>query len=91
MQNKVYTRVSDRFLISHLAGETVLMNKQTGDYFGINTVGTTIWELLSAPLTAEAIVAQLLERYEIDQTTCAAEVGQFLSTLEAKKMLLVEN
>jgi Coenzyme PQQ synthesis protein D (PqqD) len=90
MQSKVYARVTDRFLISHLAGETVLMDKQTGDYFGINAVGTMIWELLAHPSTAESIVEQLTQRYEIDPITCGIEVGQFLATLENKKMLLVE-
>ncbi len=90
MQNKVYARVTDRFLISHLAGETVLMDKQTGDYFGINKVGTAIWELLETPSTAHKIVGQLLERYEIDEATCSAQVHGFLSALEAKKMLLIE-
>ncbi len=90
MQEKIYTRVTDRFLISHLAGETVLMDKQTGDYFGINKVGTAIWELLEAPSTGTTIVRQLLDRYEVEEDTCKAEVQQFLAMLEAKKMLLIE-
>ena len=90
MQEKIYTRVTDRFLISHLAGETVLMDKQTGDYFGINKVGTAIWELLAAPSTGTTIVRQLLDRYEVEEDTCKAEVQQFLAMLEAKKMLLIE-
>lgn len=90
MQDKVYSRVTDRFLISHLAGETVLMDKQTGDYFGINKVGTAIWELLETPSTTDQIVTQLLERYEIDEATCRTEVSAFLDAIEAKKMLLIE-
>jgi len=90
MQDKVYSRVTDRFLISHLAGETVLMDKQTGDYFGINKVGTAIWELLETPSTTDQIVTKLLERYEIDEATCRIELSAFLDAIEAKKMLLIE-
>jgi len=90
MQEKIYTRVTDRFLVSLLAGETVLMDKQTGDYFGINKVGSTIWELLQAPSTADALVSQLLDRYEVDAATCNTEVKQFLALLESKKMLVIE-
>ena len=90
MQEKIYTRVTDRFLVSLLAGETVLMDKQTGDYFGINKVGSTIWELLQAPSTADALVGQLLDRYEVDAATCSTEVKQFLALLESKKMLVIE-
>lgn len=90
MQEKIYTRVTDRFLVSLLAGETVLMDKQTGDYFGINKVGSTIWDLLQAPSTADALVSQLLDRYEVDAATCNTEVKQFLALLESKKMLVIE-
>ena len=37
-----YQRVDANLLVSQLAGETVLMNTTTGDYFGINAVGTKI-------------------------------------------------
>ena len=90
MQEKIYTRVTDRFLISHLAGETVLMDKQTGDYFGINKVGTAIWELLAAPRTGTMIVRELLDRYDVEESACTAQVQQFLTMLEDKKMLLIE-
>ena len=90
MQNKVYTRVTDRFLISQLAGETVLMDKQSGEYFGINQVGTTIWELLAAACTIDQLVGKLMERYAIDEATCSTEVSQFLKMLESKKMLRIE-
>lgn len=88
MQPDVYKRMTDRFLISYLAEETVLMDKQTGDHFGINKVGTAIWEMLATPCTADAIVGQLLNRFEVDAATCASEVRQFLKTLKEKEMLL---
>jgi hypothetical protein len=46
--------------------------------------------LLEAPSTGTTIVRQLLDRYEVEEDTCKAEVQQFLAMLEAKKMLLIE-
>lgn len=90
MQLKTYRRVTDGFLISRVAGETVLMDARSGEYFGINKVGTAIWELLENPLTLEALVEHLLGVYAVDPAVCIAEVDQFLSLLQAKKMLLIE-
>lgn len=90
MQLSTYQRVTDGFLISRVAGETVLMNTHSGEYFGINKVGTIIWELLDRPRSLEDIVEQLTGVYAVDATVCTTEVEHFLSLLKAQKMLLIE-
>jgi len=42
-----YKRNDENFLISQLGQELVLMDTKTGDYLGINAVGTHIWNLLA--------------------------------------------
>ena len=57
-----------RHLSSNVAGETVILGMEDGQYYGLNPVGTRIWDLLrDGPHTVGVIIAQLLEAYEVDE------------------------
>jgi len=84
-----YQRVDTNLLVSQLAGETVLMNTVTGDYFGINTVGTKIWNLLTTPVTITSLVESLVAGYDISSEQCENEVNIFLKNLESRKLVVI--
>lgn len=85
-----YQRVEGKFLISKLADETVLMDTVSGDYMGLNPMGTVIWDILQQPQTIVTLVSILLNRYEVTEEQCRNEVEPFLQELEKRKMLTVE-
>jgi hypothetical protein len=85
-----YQRVEGKFLVSQLADETVLMDTVSGDYMGLNPVGTVIWELLQQPHTISSMVSALLSRYEVTEAQCQQELESFLQELDKRKMLTIE-
>ena len=85
-----YKRVEGKFLVSQLADETVLMDTVSGDYMGLNPVGTAIWELMQEPQTISTLVTTLTGRYEVTEAQCRQEVEPFLQELEKRKMLSIE-
>jgi len=82
-----YKRNEGNFLISQLGTELVLMDTKSGNYLGINTVGTHIWNLLADSKTITDLVAELTSHFEVTEAQCQAEVERFLSELEQKKMV----
>jgi hypothetical protein len=82
-----YKRNEGNFLISQLGTELVLMDTKSGNYLGINTVGTHIWNLLADSKSITDLVAELTSQFEVTETQCQAEVERFLSELEQKKMV----
>jgi len=82
-----YKRNEGNFLISQLGTELVLMDTKSGNYLGINTVGTHIWNLLADSKSITDLVTELTSRFEVTETQCQAEVERFLSELEQKKMV----
>ena len=82
-----YKRNEGNFLISQLGQELVLMDTKTGDYLGINAVGTHIWNLLAGSKSVEELVADLISHFDVTKVQCQAEVEQFLSDLEKRKMV----
>ena len=82
-----YKRNEGNFLISQLGQELVLMDTKTGDYLGINAMGTHIWNLLAGSKTVQELVTDLVSRFEVTEVQCQAEVENFLSDLEKRKMV----
>ncbi|MFN5608027.1 MAG: PqqD family protein [Bacteroidota bacterium] len=82
-----YKRDGGNFLISQLGQELVLMDTKTGDYLGINAVGTHIWNLLADSKSVQELVTELISLFEVTEAQCKTEVEQFLSDLEKRKMI----
>ena len=82
-----YKRNDENFLISQLGQELVLMDTKTGDYLGINAVGTRIWSLLADSKSVQELVTDLISRFEVTESQCQTEVENFLSDLEKRKMV----
>ena len=84
---KRYKRNEGNFLISQLGTELVLMDTKSGNYLGINTVGTLIWNLLTDSKSITDLVTELISRFEVTEAQCEVEVERFLSELEQMKMV----
>ena len=79
--------LSDDVLHQELIGETVLLNLKTEHYFGLDPVGTRIWQVLGETASAEKVVSRLLEEYEVDEVTLRSDVERLIAEL-AKAGLL---
>lgn len=75
-------RISDEVLFQEVSGEAVLLDLKSEQYFGLDKVGTHVWQLLNQNLPEESIIEQLLQRYEVDRPTLENDVSQLLAQLE---------
>jgi hypothetical protein len=57
-------RINDDVLWQELQGEAVLLNLKTGVYFGLNPIGTRVWELLAATGMLRDVVDAIVGEYE---------------------------
>lgn len=64
-----------------LDDELVLLNLDSESYFGLDDVGTRMWEALSSSDSVEAGFQQLLAEYDVDETTLRADVERLLEQL----------
>jgi hypothetical protein len=71
-----------------LEGEAVLLHLGTGVYFGLNAVGTRIWQLLGEGRAPAAIVDVLALEYDADRGTIAADLEALIAALAAKQLIV---
>lgn len=59
----------DEVIFQALHDEMVLLNMKTQEYFGLDDVGSEMWNLLVEHGNVEKVVAVLADRYNVDQDT----------------------
>ncbi len=81
-------QVNPEVLSSKIDEEAILMSFEAESYFGLDPVGSRIWELLSKqPATLDELVVLLIDDYEINEKTCREHVKQFIDDMWAKKLI----
>jgi hypothetical protein len=62
-------------------GETVMMSIEAGEYFGLNDVGTYLWEFMAEPIAIKSLCQRVLDSYEVDEATCQTGVLNYVEKL----------
>ena len=68
-------------LASALGDETVMMSLSRNNYYGVDEVGSRIWELLVQPQTLAQLCTTLQQEYVVDAEICQQEVTVFVQQL----------
>ena len=67
--------------------ETVLLDIESGLYFGVDRVGQRIWELAGSGRTLGDIVEAIVAEFEVERPQAEADVMSFVATLVGRGLL----
>ena len=73
--------VPSNVLIRFLDQESVLLNLDTERYFGLDAVGTRMWQLVTSAPTVDAALLQLIEEYDASPETLRSDLSGLLQHL----------
>lgn len=73
---------------AELDGEICLFHPESAQYMNLNATGSAIWSLLDAPQDRNWLVAQLLDRFVVEEAACGEETDAFLSEALQRGVLL---
>jgi hypothetical protein len=73
-----------------LDGEVVLMSIARGNYYGMDAVGSRIWELLENPLPFSGLMTALVREYEGKHARIQADLTAFLEELSNEGLVMIE-
>ena len=74
-------------LAAQLPDEVVLLNPQDGVYYGLDSVGARIWELIATPIRVADLHTRLLDEYEVEPQRLADDLIRLLSQLSDRGLL----
>ena len=81
IQSDQVFKASRDVLFQEVGGETVLLDLASEQYFGLDEVGTRIWQLLNEGLGPGEMVDTLLDEYEVERERLEADVRELLGSL----------
>ena len=91
MKNSSTPRVSvpAEVLTQELRGEFVLLNLSSGRYFGLDEVGTRMWNAFTTSGSVQAACAVLLTEYDVDGDVLRRDLFDLLEKLTQHGLLEV--
>jgi len=76
---------------SDLGDETIILELKAGIYYGLDPIGTRIWELIQEPRSLSSLRDTLLAEYDVDRERCERELIALLTALETNRLVKIQN
>jgi Coenzyme PQQ synthesis protein D (PqqD) len=83
----IVSRNETNFLSNPVGDEIIILNMETGDYLGLNSVGSAIWEQLSSPKSVNQIIEKLMIEFEVEREICLAQTLEYLEKINTLGLL----
>jgi len=80
---------AENLLSSELDGDTVLMGVNQAAYYGLDSTGQRIWNLIAEPRQVSEVCDLLIAEYDVDRTTCEHMVFAFLNELYKEGLIRI--
>lgn len=85
-------KIKDDFILKEIAGSYVVVpvRQRSVDFSGIIKLtesGAFLWKILINGAEKQDLVSALLDEYEVDEATAAADVDRFISSLNDADIL----
>ncbi len=74
-------------LFQELQGEAVLLELASGQYYGLNEIGTRIWQLLQSTGELDTVLKVLLEEYDVSEDLLREDLLRFTEILTFRGLL----
>ena len=83
-------RVSTDALYRDLHGEGILLQVETGRYFGLDDVAHRMWQLIVLHGDLRLVEEALLSEYKVERESLSADLNRLVSQLVERKLVEVE-
>ena len=79
--------VSQDQVYCDLSMEAVILNLESGVYFGLKGVGASIWRLIQEPVTIKEIREAIVDEYDVDSKRCEKDILELLQELSTHGLI----
>ena len=83
-------RISEDAVFRELEGEAVIVHLDSGMYYGLDPIGTRLWQLIDAHGQLQPAFAAALEEFEVEPERLGRDLLQLVSELERHRLVVVQ-
>ena len=80
--------INKKIIAREIRGETVLLNKENGDYFSLNTMGTEVYNCICNGMETGEIIHFLFNRYNVEFDTLKSDIDSLIDEMQEKNILI---
>jgi hypothetical protein len=81
--------ISPSVIYRDVSGEIVLLNLQSGVYYGLDPVGSRMWQLLMEQRPLDDVCSVMLEEYDVAAEVLRADLSRLVDELSSKGLVTV--
>ena len=81
---------ADTVFAQEVDGEMVLLDMNSENYFGLDEVGTAIWQAMQEKENLKEVLEVLLEQYEVEEDVLKNDLMAFVEKLKESGLVKVE-
>ena len=74
-----------------LGGEAIILNFKDGVYYGLDTLGGLIWNLIQEPKTISELRDFIVTRFDVEQERCEQDLKKLLQELLTKGLIEIKH
>lgn len=82
--------ISKEALSQEVNGETVILDLKSESYFGLDEVGTRIWQLLQEHENVQTTLDSMLAEFDVDKERLETDVHELLEKLIKQGLVSVD-
>jgi hypothetical protein len=82
--------LSPEVISQEVSGETVLLDLESENYFGLDEVGTRIWQLIKETNDLQAIYQTLLAEYDVSEQRLQQDLNTLLAEISGLGLIRLE-
>ena len=95
MNENTIVKLIKQIDVTDLSGEKVMVDFSTGKYFLLKGAANEIWDMFSESDSKEFSISQiknnLMEIYDVDETTCLNSIIEFLNQMDKNGFIEIRN
>jgi hypothetical protein len=81
--------IEENVLFRELSGEAVLLNVETGNYFGLDQVGTRAWTLIREHKALSKVVGLMEAEYDVSRDVLGSDLVALAKELSAHGLVRI--
>lgn len=83
--------LSPDVISQEVSGETVLLDLESENYFGLDEVGTRVWQLIQVSGDLENVFNTLLDEYEVSPQRLQEDLDKLLTEINGLGLITLES
>ena len=78
---------AEGFVTAEIDNEVAMLSIEQGTCYGLNKVGSHVWNLIEDPKRIAEICDDLLKKFEVERSVCEQQVLDLLEELRAEGLV----